>query len=128
VFDVPRDRLIGETKPIIVNEFRSSVYRALLQAGVLEKLDTRTREWFDRVLLTRFSAVGALRAITDEGLLNRVRMELPGGSWPTGIHKSLAQKLNVSHQIISRAISTLIERGLVSNPNSTVNLSKPNPS
>jgi molecular chaperone HtpG len=122
IFDVPRDKLIGQTKPLIVNEFRSAVYRFLLQSGVLDKLDQPSRLRFDNVLLTRFPHVyhvyqTAAGIIHDEALLKRVQSALPVEAWPTGIHKKIAEDLNVSPGLVSRAISTLISRGLVSNPN-----------
>jgi molecular chaperone HtpG len=116
-FDIARDRLIGHTKPVIVNEFRRSIYRSLLQAGFLDRLEPDTRALVETVLLTQFPPpTASMRPVTDEELLERVRQSLPAGPWPTAIHKSIAERLHVSSSIVSRAISTLINRGTITKP------------
>ncbi len=121
VFDVSRDRLIGQTKPVLVNEFRSTVYRSLLQLGILDKLDRPSRGILESILLSKFppNVEYKFRApIRDEVLLGRVQAALPKDHWPQGIHKTIARDLDLAPNLVSRTISTLIDLGLVSKPSS----------
>jgi signal transduction histidine kinase len=121
VFDVSRDRLIGQTKPVLVNEFRSTVYRSLLQLGILDKLDRPSRGILESILLSKFppNLEYKFRApIRDEVLLGRVQAALPKDHWPQGIHKTIARDLDLAPNLVSRTISTLIDLGLVSKPSS----------
>jgi molecular chaperone HtpG len=119
MFDVPRDRLIGQTKPVIVNEFRSAVYRSSLQSGLIDKLDKESRRTFESILLNKFPPPQEQRLrvpIKDEALLMRVKAALPKDSWPHGIHKLIAQEFDLRPNLVSRAITTLIDLGLVVKP------------
>ena len=44
-------------------------------------------------------------------IIETVKECLPEQPWPTGINKSIAQKLNLSHREVSNIINILIERG-----------------
>lgn len=48
----------------------------------------------------------------DEGLVESVRVKLPPQPWPKGISSLISQDLNVSHTKVTRAINTLIKRGV----------------
>ncbi len=48
----------------------------------------------------------------DEELLHSVRELLPPQPWPVGIHLTIANKLNVSNNMVSRCITALIARGV----------------
>ena len=115
-FDVARDRLIGQTKPIIVNEFRRAVYRSLLQAGVLDRLEDDSRKLVDTVLLTPYPPTSSNKPIRDEGILERVRQALPTEKWQAGMHRMIAERLQLTPSVVSRAITTLISRGAVIKP------------
>lgn len=50
-------------------------------------------------------------SLTEE-LIQSVRDNLPPQPWPTGIHKSVADKLGLPPKLVSEAITTLIRRGV----------------
>jgi molecular chaperone HtpG len=118
VFDVARDRLMGETKPLIVNEFRRSIYRALLQGGILKRLDDSSKELVERILLAKYPPTASDRPILDELLLGQVEALLPKSKWPQLVHKEIAKELNSTPSKVSRAISTLIKQKRVTKPDS----------
>jgi hypothetical protein len=109
---------MGETKPLIVNEFRRSIYRALLQGGVLKRLDDPSKEQVERILLAKYPPTASDKPMFDEALLKQVEALLPKNTWPHLIHKQIANELNQAPSKISRAISTLIKQKRITKPDS----------
>jgi len=52
------------------------------------------------------------KEIVSNELLDMVEKEMPQQPWPKGIHKIVAEKLNLSKGIISQAIQILIKKGI----------------
>lgn len=52
-------------------------------------------------------------SITDEHLLDRVLMLLPRQPWPTGVHRDIAAKLDVTPTLVGKVIQELIKQGRV---------------
>jgi hypothetical protein len=48
----------------------------------------------------------------DEALLDAVRQILPAQPWADGVHREVAEKLDISNRAASRCIAILIERGV----------------
>lgn len=56
--------------------------------------------------------VRVVEAVTyDEELVERIRSALPAQPWPTGVHKTIANDLDLPQEIVSRYIDELIRRG-----------------
>lgn len=50
--------------------------------------------------------------VLDENLLKLIQNKLPNQPWPTGIHKEIANEINVSNHLVSIAIQQLISKGI----------------
>jgi|WetSurMetagenome_2_1015567.scaffolds.fasta_scaffold00675_12 hypothetical protein len=53
--------------------------------------------------------------VLDEKLLESIMNKLPVQPWPTGIHKVIANELQISNKIVSIAIQQLITKGIFKN-------------
>jgi hypothetical protein len=65
------------------------------------------------------------RTRTPKDVLDAVAAELPRQPWPQGIHKVVAEKLNLPVNVVSRAITDLIRVGVFSDQVDGVLVTKP---
>ncbi len=47
-----------------------------------------------------------------EDILQEIQRRLPSQPWPAGIHKRIAEDMNVSHKLVTKGIHELIRRGV----------------
>jgi len=76
---------------------KSEKKKELMVRIIIDKLDT--------------AAPSHERKILDLELLNEIKLALPPQPWPTGAHKAVAIKFNISNSLVSLAIQQLIARG-----------------
>lgn len=55
------------------------------------------------------------RKFLDEALIKKIQTSLPEQPWETGIHKKIANELNLSNKLVSTAIQLLIGKGVFKN-------------
>jgi hypothetical protein len=71
-------------------------------------------EWFQYIKDSAGEFNSSERVSITEEVLHAVSSELPAQPWPQGIHRIVAEKLNLSTRDVSRAIKYLIESGVYS--------------
>jgi molecular chaperone HtpG len=125
VYDVARDRIIGPGKAVVAKAFREAIQSGLEDLGVLSQLsrDTRhvieqsfqvyARQEFDSDASSNWFSRSRPVTVLDDALLQATERVLPAGDWPKGIHKLVAEQLNISNNLASRAISTLLDLGRI---------------
>lgn len=129
VYDVARDRIIGRGRFTVAKAFREALQSGLQDLGVLSRLSKDTRHVIDQSFQVFTSQesdreasgiwLGHRVAVLDSALLDATADMLPTGDWPKNIHKLVAERLGVSNNLASRAISTLIDVGRIRRPNQT---------
>jgi molecular chaperone HtpG len=127
-YDITRDRIVGRGRITVAKELREAIQAGLDHLGVLARLaeDTKdaldrsfrvyTRDDFDSYRIGRWLGRAKRAGVVDEALLSATEARLPRGQWPKGLHKTVAKQLGISHNLASRAISSLIELGRVKQP------------
>jgi len=120
-FDVARRRILDENVALRL-ELRRAIKTALMDNGTWDRLVPGVR----RLVEVRSSADPfalhaehlrqRARLITDDELLEQVRLLIPNSRWPSGLHRAIADQLGITPQLASRAITTLIVEGRVTNP------------
>ena len=123
-FDVARTRINDESMLLRIR-LKEAIQTGLSSQGVWDKLaDSPKRVFAIKPEHDPFRAkMEVLRSKnileTDEGILSRTLQVLPKDSWPVGIHRMVAQQLQIPNGKAFNAISTLHVEGRVTNPNLT---------
>lgn len=120
VYDVSRDRIIGQGARHTRNSIRSAIFQALSEMGTLACFNEETYDLVNNVIGTPESASPIYGTYIDSNLdrelLDKVAKLLPKGRWPHYIHKEIALKLDISHTLANRLITVLINSGAVQKP------------
>jgi hypothetical protein len=127
-YDISRERIIGAGRNVVVDALEQAILSGLRDTGVLDRLAPETRRVIDNVRLIReqeakvvgFLGQGeTLRPTDPEQVLDEVERLIPNDQWPLGLHKIIAQKLSITNGLAHRAITTLMRRGRIVNPNAS---------
>lgn len=116
-YDISRQRVMGKGKVSVLEELRETVVRALQETGVLDRLDSDTKNIF-----TALKWPGALhspyfqRKPIDDVLLLQVEEKIGAINWTPGMHKVIAQELAISNGLATRCITILLEQGRIVKP------------
>lgn len=111
-YDVSRDRIIGKGLINVRKEILNAISKGLKSKGLYDDLTEETKAFLDN----RERAFVSPTAI-DTDLSNRIIALLPKDHWPTGIHREIAEKLNVSNAVITRHMKALLFMKKIRNPN-----------
>ncbi len=117
-YDISRERITGNGRRTVMQTIEASVYDGLKDTGTLDRLAHQTRRIVDLAMKRRDDLTGrdlltSAKVMQDAKLLEDVAALLPTGRWPPGLHKSIAERLGISNNQATRAITTLIESGRI---------------
>lgn len=112
VFDVSRDRVVGKGALYVRNEIRECILKGLKELGLFERFEDETKS----IIMQTNSNDVAL--VTNEVILEQVLSLVPKEHWPKNFHHLIADKLEISRGVVSRAIVTLFRAGRINAPQS----------
>ncbi|MGD9922412.1 MAG: ATP-binding protein [Pseudorhodoplanes sp.] len=104
VFDVSRDRIIGNGISVVRTRLCDAIVLGLREMGVYERLTEDAKFYLTETAMS----YGDLSREIDEQLLNAVAGRIPDGIWPIGIHKTIADELEISATLARATISLLL--------------------
>jgi len=119
LFDVARDRIIGEGALLVRRELREAIQRALEELRVFERLHPETQQ------LVTGGGAGALEEedlIHDETLLQAALSLIPDKGWHPQIHKKIAEGLRINKRLAWKCIATLVKTGRVAKPSNRLDV------
>lgn len=111
-YDVSRDRIIGKGLITVRKEILNVISKGLKEKGLYNCLTEDTKIFLDS-REKNFVSPTAL----DPELSKRIIELLPKDLWPIGIHRDIAEQLNVSNAIVTRHMKALIFMKKIRNPN-----------
>ncbi|AXE17875.1 hypothetical protein DR864_09095 [Runella rosea] len=111
-YDVSRDRVFGKGLSIIRKEIFTSIKNGLQALGVFDRLDEETVKHLE---------ISSIRKVSSEPLdfelMEKVKKLLPSDrKWETGIHKKIADELQIGNYKASQIINAMIKLGKVIKP------------
>jgi hypothetical protein len=117
-YEVSRERISGQGALYLKNSIRAVTLKALLEMGILDKMDQPSKDIIKTLMQVEkpWSEGNMGESYITPEILERVRNLLPDNKWPPMIGKEIANKLNISNTLASRAISQLIKKGLIKKP------------
>lgn len=90
----------------------NSIRNGLEALGIYELLDEETKAHFAKATSTKLPVEPL-----DKALLERIVSEIPDTTeWIPGLHKTIAEKLGVSANMVERYIRALISMGRIPQP------------
>jgi hypothetical protein len=113
-YDVARDRLVKAGASIARRELRQAIVRGLRDLGVADRFDDAARIALESPSEYSADKTKAFKPVENEEVLKAVLREIPRGKWPFGLHRLIAERLDISPTLAYRVISTLLESGRIS--------------
>jgi molecular chaperone HtpG len=123
-YDISRQRIVGPGRQTVMTALESAIRQGLRDTGITDRLEPVTRTLLDDAPSHERDLPDASwwydsRPVTDFALLEKVKNLVPGGAWPKGMHRSIAEQLSISNKLSVRAISTLLQTGQISHISSS---------
>jgi|GEM_PF-1545641 len=118
-YDVSRDKLIGTGITIARNELKTAIIQAVKELGYYNRLHEETKTAIEYVACGKpvdTEKLHNVQPIDNESILSAVLKVAPKEPWPPGLHRIIAEKLEIQPHVVYRAISTLIESGRLQKP------------
>jgi molecular chaperone HtpG len=109
-YDVARNKVIGSAVPIIRTSLRRAIIEGLRGLQILDRLDADSRLLIEDP--SAFESTNPISEVPPE-VLAAVRPELPSSPWPVGLHRTIADRLQIPPWLVFRAISLLLSTGQV---------------
>lgn len=117
VYDVSRDRIIGDGKTTLLRIFKETILKALEETGVLSRFSPSTHETIQALFHPTTTHVNPYsQKRIDKELLAQVKDLIPKDKWPVGVHGIIAEKLGVSRGIAYQAMNQLLKSGEIVKP------------
>ena len=111
-YDVSRDRIFGKGLSIIRTEIFKSINKGLKELGFYDLLNDETKEMMELVKVRKTPSEPL-----DEELIQKIKELLPENKeWSAGIHKEIAEKLDISNVKVSKYITAMIKLGKIQKP------------
>ena len=111
-YDVSRDKIIGQGLHFFRRELMNAIRDGLKSMGYYDQLDMETKEHFSKAALSKLP-----NPPLDKGLLESIYAEIPkSNEWIYGLHKTIADKLGVSANLVEKYIRALISMGRIPKP------------
>lgn len=110
VFDVARDRIMGDGIVVVRTMIREAVILGLTETGVIDRLSGAAHSYVtsNRMLW------GNDADVVDDQTLDAVAKLIPSGLWPIGLHREIAKQLKISIGLARNAISLLLKMHRIS--------------
>jgi hypothetical protein len=106
IYDVARDRIVGNGIYVVKNELRQSIERGLRETGVFNRLDPRTQKAIHGGPLGNEPEI-------EEPILQLVADNVPQGIWPKDVAGEIANTIKLPKKVVGRAISFLLMTGRI---------------
>jgi molecular chaperone HtpG len=108
-YDVSRDRVFGKGLNVIRKEIFKSVSRGIEELGIKDKLNEETLAHFELSRLRKTPSEPL-----DIELMEKIKSFLSNDKkWEVGIHKEIAEKLNISNIKVSKYITAMLKLGKI---------------
>lgn len=119
-FDVSRERLTENGEQFLRKEIQATIWRGLVESGIVERLSPETRLMMPDIPSPRElrseRGTPVRRPDALEYLFDCVAKELPADHWPKQMHRIIADKLKISPTQVSKVVAALLASGAVSKP------------
>ncbi len=118
-YDVSRDKLIGTGVTIARNELKTAIVRAAKELGYYDRFHEETKtaiEYIDSGKPVDPERRHSVQRLDNESILSAVLKAISKDPWPPGLHRIIADKLEIRPHAEFKAISTLIEDGRLQKP------------
>jgi len=119
LYNVSREKIIGEAAPAIRQELRHAILRGLKETGIYDQLAESTKDVLALALERRTPKADNIARVEEkrlrvmqEEILTAVAGILPSGKWPLGLHRMVAAKLGIPNSWAWTAIGELRRRGV----------------
>lgn len=118
LYDVARNKLVGSGGLIARNELRKVIIEGIKGLWVYEQLHEQTKAIIDQWFTEDGRPIKGIvfKPVKDDMVLSAIIDVMPREKWPIGIHRIVAEKLNIPAGLAHRAISTLLEDGRLKKP------------
>jgi hypothetical protein len=108
VYNVARDKVTGAGAQYVKSEIQKAFISGLKELGVFSRMTLQTKG-----VVEGQASEGNWKLIEDRKLLDLVKGEIPGGTWPKNMYKVISEKLQIDAFHVKSAIQTLLKNGEV---------------
>jgi molecular chaperone HtpG len=120
-YDISRERIIGRGAQEVKLSLHDAIWKGLRDTGIVNRLTRATRDIFDPALRFETTTLGSSGPNVTPELLERVLALVPTQQWTSGMHRTIASKLEIPRTLAWRALDTLLQQNKITLPNTTKN-------